>query len=165
MLLRLFLLFTLVPVAELALLVEIGQRIGVGATVLLVLATGAAGAWLARREGTRTWRDVQRSLGRGELPARELLHGLLILLSGALLVTPGVMTDAVGFLLLVRPVRDRLIGRLRRWFERRLREGRTEFRFGRGGVWTSWSGGPGSGTGGGDEGNGTANGRRVIDIE
>lgn len=132
---RLLLLFTAVPLVELLLLVEIGERIGAGATVLLVLATGVAGAWLARREGTRSFRQIQASLSRGSLPARELFHGLLILVAGAFLVTPGVLTDAVGFALLVRPARDRIISALRSRLERRIARG--------GGAWSAGSSGRG----------------------
>ena len=110
---RLFLLFTLVPLVELVLLIEVGERIGLGPTVLLVILTGVAGASLARREGARTWREVRRELGRGRIPGRELLSALLVLLAGALLVTPGVLTDAAGLLVLLRPARGRLVELLR----------------------------------------------------
>ena len=120
---RLLLLFTVVPLGELLILVEIGERIGAGPTVLIVLATGVLGAWLARREGTRSLRVIQERLSAGSLPARELFHGLLILLAGAFLVTPGVVTDAVGFTLLIRPARDRIIDALRRRLEDRMARG------------------------------------------
>lgn len=123
MLLRLFLLFTLVPLVELLLLLRIGALVGLAPTLLLVMATGFAGAWLARREGLRSWAAVQAELGAGRLPAAELLHSLLILIAGVVLVTPGVLTDLVGLLLLIRPVRRALIGRLRGRFERALRAG------------------------------------------
>ena len=109
---RLLLLFTLVPLVELYLLIRIGGLIGAGPTILLVLGTGAVGAWLARREGLRSWIAVQQELAAGRLPAEELLHALLVVIAGVLLVTPGVFTDAFGLLMLVRPVRAALI---RRW--------------------------------------------------
>lgn len=111
MLLRLLLLFTIVPLAELALLLWIGGRIGLLATVTLILVTGALGAALARRQGLATWRRFQEALAAGRLPGRELLEGLLILVAGALLLTPGVLTDAAGFLLLVPPARRWIVGR------------------------------------------------------
>lgn len=117
MLLRLLLLFTLVPLAELALLLWIGGRIGLLPTVALILVTGALGAALARRQGLATWRRFQEALAAGRLPGRELLEGLLILVAAALLLTPGVLTDAAGFLLLVPPARRRIMRR----FELRLR--------------------------------------------
>lgn len=107
--LRLLLLFTSVPLVELALLLWIGGRIGVLPTVALILATGVAGASLARLQGLATWRRFQRALAEGRLPGAELLEGLLILVAGALLLTPGVLTDAVGFLLLVPPARRRIV--------------------------------------------------------
>ena len=120
---RLFLLFTLVPLVELALLIRVGDAVGIGPTVALVLVTGVVGAWLARREGTRSWRTVRRELAAGPLPAEEMLGAALIVLSGALLVTPGILTDVVGLLLLARPLRSRVTGRIRRSLERRLEEG------------------------------------------
>lgn len=127
---RLLLLFTLVPLVELALLIRIGGWIGAGPTVLLVVLTGVAGAWLARREGVRTWADVRQQLRRGRVPGRELLHALMVVVSGAFLVTPGVLTDAAGLLLLLRPVRDRVIDRIRDWLARSLQEGRVQVWFG-----------------------------------
>lgn len=110
---RLFLLFTLVPLVELMLLVEVGERIGLGPTVLLVVATGVVGASLARREGARTWREVRRELAEGRIPGRELLSALLVLLAGALLVTPGILTDVAGLAALLRPLRRRVVELLR----------------------------------------------------
>lgn len=112
MLARLILLFTAVPFAELALLLWIGGEIGVLPTVGLILATGILGAALARHQGLATWRRFEGALAAGRLPGRELLEGFLILLAGALLLTPGVLTDAVGFTLLLPPVR--------RWIVRRI---------------------------------------------
>lgn len=111
MLLRLFLLFTLIPLIELALLVWISEHVmGLPATIGLVIFTGVVGAWLARREGLRCWLEVQRQMAEGQLPAEPLLEGLMILVAGALLITPGVLTDLVGFSLLAPPIR-RLVGR------------------------------------------------------
>ena len=130
---RLFLLFTLVPLVELALLIRIGEWLGVLPTVALVLATGVVGAALARREGVRTWRRVQEELEAGRVPGGELLHALMVVVSGAFLVTPGVLTDVAGLGLLVRPVRELVIGRVRRSLETRVREGSVHV-FGAGGF-------------------------------
>ncbi len=105
MFLRLLLLFTAVPLIELALLVEIGQRVGLAATVALVIATGVLGAWLARREGLRTLARLQQELQQGRMPAEPLLDGLMILVAGAVLLTPGLLTDLFGFSLLVPQAR------------------------------------------------------------
>ncbi|MFB6241041.1 MAG: FxsA family protein [Gemmatimonadota bacterium] len=170
MLLRLLLLFTLVPVAELMVLIELGEAIGLGPTLVLIFATGVVGAWLARREGARSWLEVQRELARGELPADSLLQGLMILVAGAFLVTPGVLTDAAGFLLLARPVRSALVDRLRGWLRRKVESGDAGVSFGRSGSAFYWS------SGGGpaardmrtdedeDEGSGTDGAGRVIEM-
>lgn len=120
---RLLLLFTLVPLVELYVLIRIGGLIGGGPTVLLVLGTGAVGAWLARREGLRSWIAVQRELASGRLPTNELLHGLLVVVSGVLLVTPGIFTDAFGLLMLIRPVRTGMISRVQRRLASRIQAG------------------------------------------
>ena len=114
MLIRLAMLFILLPLVELALLMYIGQFVSlyVGqfgsrmATLLLVILTGVAGAWLARREGLNCYRRVQRQVAQGQLPADSLVDGLMILIAGALLVTPGIITDTVGFGLLVPRIRQ-----------------------------------------------------------
>ncbi len=120
MLLRLLVLFTLVPLVELALLVWLAEKAGwgLGWTLCLVVLTGVVGAALARHEGLRCLRRVQEKLAAGELPGDPLLDGLMILLAGALLVTPGVLTDGLGFALLLPPFR-RVV---KRWLARRFRD-------------------------------------------
>lgn len=127
MFLRLFLLFTLVPLLELYALIRLGSLIGAGPTILLVLGTGAAGAWLARREGFRSWRAVQAELSAGRLPAEELLHALVVVIAGVLLVTPGVFTDAFGLLMLIRPVRAAMIRGVRSRIARSIQSGDVHF--------------------------------------
>ena len=127
MLSRLIFLFVAVPLLELAILLRIGQWIGLMPTVGLVVTTGVAGAALARQQGIRAFLAVQRELASGRLPGRSLLDGLAILAGGALLLTPGVLTDLVGFSLLI-PMSRRWLQRLgRRSLERRIREGSVEF--------------------------------------
>lgn len=111
---RMILLFTLLPLAELSLLLRIGEWLGAGPTLGLVIGTGILGAGLARREGLRTWSAVRRELSAGGLPGEELLHALLVLMAGILLVTPGVLTDAIGLSLMIRPVRGWVVRRGRR---------------------------------------------------
>ena len=123
MLLRLFLLFTLVPVVELALLIRIGGLFGTAPTLLLVIGTGFAGAWLARREGLRAWLAVRDELQGGGLPGESLVHALLILVAGVVLITPGVLTDIAGILLLVPPVRRGLIARVRDRLSAQIEQG------------------------------------------
>jgi len=105
MLFRLFVLFTIVPLVELALLIKIGEHIGTSNTIALVLLTGFAGAYLARDQGLRVVREFTDSVQRGDMPADPLLEGLLIVIGGAFLVTPGIITDVVGFLLVVPQTR------------------------------------------------------------
>jgi len=101
MLFRLFLLFTLIPVIELALLVEVGGRIGVAPTIAVVLGTGAAGAWLARSQGLRALQRLQEAVRTAQFPREEIFDGILILAGGLLLLTPGFLTDILGFCALV----------------------------------------------------------------
>ncbi|MFW6088230.1 MAG: FxsA family protein [Gemmatimonadota bacterium] len=117
---RLFLLFTLVPLGELWLLLRIGGWIGPGPTLALVLVTGIAGATLARREGAHAWSAVRAEVSAGRIPGRKLLEALLVLMAGIVLVTPGVVTDVIGLLLLVRPLRTRLVERLEERYRRNL---------------------------------------------
>lgn len=121
MLLRLILLMTLVPLAELALLVQLTILWdSLLLTIGIVLATGLFGAALARHQGLKVWRRIRDSLSAGELPADSLLDGLFILLAAALLVTPGLLTDAFGFLLLIPPTRKVARRLAKRWFLRRI---------------------------------------------
>ncbi|MCP3962896.1 MAG: FxsA family protein [bacterium] len=118
---RLLLLFTIVPLVELALLVQIGDQVGLLATIALVVLTGAIGAWLARSQGLRALGRLQDELGQGRMPTEALLDGLMIFIAGAVLLTPGLLTDLFGFFLLVpagrRTVRGIVSARLRRRFE------------------------------------------------
>lgn len=102
----LFLLFLLVPVIELYVLIAIGEQIGAALTVFLVIATAIMGALLVRIQGFTTFVRAQQSIARGQAPAVELLEGLALFLSGFMLLVPGFVTDALGFVLLVPPVRQ-----------------------------------------------------------
>ena len=106
MFVRLLLLFTVVPLVELFLLVKLGTVIGVGPTVLIVLFTGFLGAVLARWQGLGVIRRLSADLEHGRLPTDALIDGMLILIAGAVLLTPGLLTDACGFFLLVPPGRE-----------------------------------------------------------
>lgn len=119
---RLLLLFILVPAVELALLIEIGSRIGTLATLALIVVTGMIGASLARRQGFQIFRKVQAEVAAGRLPAGSLVDGLLILIAGALLITPGILTDAAGFLLLIPAYRGFMKRALWRRFEQAVRQ-------------------------------------------
>jgi UPF0716 protein FxsA len=98
-----------VPLIEIALFIEVGGWIGLWPTILLVIVTAVAGGWMLRRQGLGTLRRLQAELERGGDPSRPLAHGAMLLFAGALLLTPGFFTDAVGFTLLSPAARDRLI--------------------------------------------------------
>lgn len=120
---RLILLFVAVPLLELALLLWVGQWIGLGPTIALVVATGFAGAALTRQQGLRAFLSVQRKLAMGQVPSQSLLDGLSILVGGALLLTPGILTDVLGFSLILPLSRRALQGLLQRRLKRRIKEG------------------------------------------
>ena len=117
MLLKLFLAFTLIPLVEIYLLIKLGQNFGAITSILLVIFTGILGAYLAKTEGLRTLFRLQETLREGGMPGEELLDALLIALAGLVLITPGFITDSVGFLLLV-PFTRMLV---KNWLKERLR--------------------------------------------
>ena len=119
----LLLLFTVVPLVELYLLLALGRLLGFWETVGIVLVTGALGAWLAKSEGLRVVRRWQGALARGVMPEEGVLGGLLVLVGGVLLVTPGVLTDVVGLSLLLPLTRKPIAAMLRRAAERRIADG------------------------------------------
>ena len=114
MLLKLFLCFTLIPVIELYMLIQIGSVIGGINTILLVILTGFAGAWLARMEGMNTMLKLRANLQQGLMPAEEMIDAVIIFGAGVVLLTPGLITDGFGLLLLWPPSRN--------WFKRMLRK-------------------------------------------
>ena len=103
--LLLIVLFIIVPIAELALLIQVGQAIGVWWTVLLLIADAILGSWLLRAQGRAAWRRFNDTLAGGGLPHREVIDGVLIIFGGALLLTPGFITDIFGLLFLIPPTR------------------------------------------------------------
>jgi UPF0716 protein FxsA len=105
MLIQLLLLFTLVPLLELAVMIKAGEHVGVMPTIAMVLAAGFVGAGLAKHEGLRTFRNIQADLAAGRLPGDRMIDALLILAAGVLLIAPGFLTDCVAILLLVPPIR------------------------------------------------------------
>jgi UPF0716 protein FxsA len=105
LLLILLALILVIPIAELVVLLRVADGIGIPETIVLLLAVSAVGAWLVKREGLGVLRRIQATVDRGQVPTRELVDGALIMLAGALLVTPGFLSDLVGILLLVPPTR------------------------------------------------------------
>ena len=101
-----FALFILLPLAELYLLIEVGSGIGGFSTIALCLLTAALGGMLVRHQGMRTFLQAKELMDRGQPPAEQMLHGIMIAISGVLLFIPGFITDLIGFLLLVPSVRN-----------------------------------------------------------
>jgi UPF0716 protein FxsA len=129
MLARLFLLFTIVPMAELYLLIKIGSTLGAFNTILLIVITGILGALLARLEGLRTLRQITNSLNQGIVPAEELVDSVLIFVAGVVLVTPGVITDIMGLFLLFPYTRTIFKRWLRKRFDRMVSTGNMQIHF------------------------------------
>lgn len=115
---RLFLLFSIVPFIELFLLLTVGREVGIVPTVLMIVLTAVIGAALARREGFRVFREWQRAVSEMRVPEEGITSGLLVLVGGALLIAPGVLTDIIGILLMIAPVR-RVVAR---WIEARVKK-------------------------------------------
>ena len=118
-----FLAILAVPVAELFVIVQVAEEIGILSTFALLVVISFVGAYLLKQQGLATWRRLQGTLQRGEMPANEVSDGAMILMGGALLLTPGFLTDVVGILLLLPPTRAALKGIFRksagRWARRR----------------------------------------------
>jgi UPF0716 protein FxsA len=112
---KLLLLFTIVPTAELYLLLEIGDRIGTFETIYLIIVTGIIGAAMAKREGLSVIRQIQEGAVNGVPPADKLVEGLMVLVGGVLLITPGVLTDFVGLSFIFPLTRRLLAGAMKRF--------------------------------------------------
>ncbi len=115
----LLLLFTLVPVMELWLLLQIGQMTSTLFTISLIIVTGIIGAALAKHQGLENLRKLQTGMSSGQAPTDTLIDGLLILVAGAVLITPGVLTDLFGFSLLIPPLRSVIRNGLKKAFKKR----------------------------------------------
>ncbi len=100
--------FLVVPVLELLLFIYVQNRIGLGLMLVGIVITAAAGAFLVRMQGLAVWTGLREDLQAGRMPGRRLAHGAMVLIGGALLLTPGFLTDAVGFLLMIPFVREAL---------------------------------------------------------
>ncbi len=109
---RLLILFTVVPLVELALLIKLGNVIGLWPTIFIVIATGVLGAALARSQGTQVISAIRAEVAEGRPPTGSLINGLLVLVGGVVLLTPGLLTDLLGFSLLIPFTRD--------WFKKKL---------------------------------------------
>ncbi len=132
--LLLVLVFIVVPIAELYVLIQIGQAIGVLPTIALLILDSILGAALMRQQGRAAWMRFNRALQEGRVPGREVIDGVLVIFGGALLLTPGFLSDILGLLLLLPPTRAVVRGVLVRRFGGRLVASATsgaQMRFGR----------------------------------
>ncbi|MBV1880064.1 MAG: FxsA family protein [Pseudomonadales bacterium] len=101
-----FVVFSMISLAEVLLFIEIGDRIGLGWTVLSVLATATVGVSIMRHQGFLTLTRIQAQMSQGQIPAKEMMEGALVMVCGALLLTPGFLTDGIGFALLTPIIRS-----------------------------------------------------------
>lgn len=113
----LFLAFVVVPIVEIGLFLQVGSYIGVPATLALIIMTAIAGTMLVRSQGIDVIRKLQGSANRGEMPVAALIQGLFVLIAGVLLLTPGFATDALGFALLIPPVRELIAAKVWKFIE------------------------------------------------
>lgn len=120
MALVLTLLFVVVPILELAVIIQVGSAIGVVNTIGLLLLSGLLGGWLMKREGLGVVRRIQRTANEGRVPGAELVDAFLILFGGALMLAPGFLTDLLGLSLMLPPVRAVVRAAFRRRFETRV---------------------------------------------
>lgn len=123
--LLLLILFLALPIAEIYVIVQVGQLIGILPTLAILLLDGFLGAAVARSQGRAAWARFNRALAEGRVPARETVDGALVILGGALLLAPGFITDIFGFLLLLPPTRALIRGSVTRLASRRVSFGWT----------------------------------------
>ena len=138
---RLALLFVVVPLLELALLIQMGRIVGFWPTIALVVFTGLTGAWLTRTEGLRTMWRLRDDIENGRVPGQAIMDGMAVLAGGALLLTPGIITDALGFGLLFPATRHIMQKRIMARLERSIQEGAVQVRMAEGEIFSSRSAG------------------------
>lgn len=123
MLFRLILLFTITPIVELLLLLELSKITSVWSTIGLVLVTGIVGAYLAKSQGRLIITKIRMEMNEGRMPGEQLLNGLCVLVGGALLLTPGIITDIVGFTLVIPGTREIFKSVMKKVLSKRLQDG------------------------------------------
>ena len=103
---QLLLIFIMIPIIEIAVLLKLDNAIGLGQTIFLIFVTGIIGAWLVRQQGISIIFQIRKELTNGKIPAKQMIDGVMVLIAGAVLITPGLITDIVGFLLLIPYTRN-----------------------------------------------------------
>ena len=126
---KLFILFTLVPVIELWLLIRVGSIIGFFPTIGIVVLTGIIGAWMARIQGLSVISELNTSVAQGRVPGKELVNAVLVFVGGALLLTPGFVTDILGFSMIMPGTRDAISAFLMSYFSKKVQNGDMKFRY------------------------------------
>ena len=126
---KLFILFTLVPVIELWLLIRVGGIIGFFPTIGIVAFTGVVGAWMARIQGISVISELNTSVAQGKVPGKELVNAVLVFVGGALLLTPGFITDILGFSMIMPGTRDAISVFLMNYFAKKVQNGDVRFSY------------------------------------
>lgn len=129
MLMRLILLFTTVPLIELLILLRLNRYIGLGYTLGIVLLTGVVGAYLSKSQGKLIWFRIRHDLSEGRMPGDDLINGLCVLVGGAMLLTPGILTDAAGFFLVIPGTREIAKAFVKNKLKERIDNGNTTIYF------------------------------------
>ncbi|MTI47303.1 FxsA family protein [Sporosalibacterium faouarense] len=129
MLMKLILLFTITPIVELYILFQLSGVMGTWSTIGLVLVTGIAGAYLAKSEGRLIISKIKMELNEGRIPGNQLLNGLCVLIGGAFLLTPGLITDILGFCLVIPGIREIFKAFIKRKFKKMIEEGNMNIYF------------------------------------
>jgi len=125
---KLLMLFIIVPVTELYLLIEVGKKIGTLTTISIIIFTGILGAYLVKHQGFMILRKIQNDLNEGTIPEDSLIQGVIILAGGILLLTPGFVTDIVGFIFLIPASRNVVKKYLLKWLKGKIKEGNFYYR-------------------------------------
>lgn len=126
---RLILLFTMVPLIELAILFKLNQYVGLGYTLGIVIFTGVLGAYLAKSQGNQILFRIRTEMGEGRMPGDELINGLCVLIGGAMLLTPGILTDTTGFILVLPGTRHLVKVFIKNKLRKMIDEGKVNFYF------------------------------------
>jgi UPF0716 protein FxsA len=129
MLMRLILLFTVVPLVDLALLFKLNEYIGLFSTIAIVICTGVLGAYLAKTQGKEILFRMKNEMQGGRIPGDQIINGLCVLVGGAMLLTPGILTDTAGFILVIPVTRNLIKVFIKRKLQKMIDDGNVNFYF------------------------------------
>jgi len=125
---KLFSVFLIIPLIELYLLIKVGGMIGALNTIIIILITASLGAYMAKSQGFHVLRQIQDATNQGRMPGNELLHGLFVLIGGFALITPGLLTDAIGFSMLIPQTREIYVGIAKEIIRKKIETGQFRMR-------------------------------------